>query len=230
MKKRLQFLLLAALLVVSSNAVLAQGATTSRMTGTVVSEEGVLPGAAVIATHTPTGSKFGSITNADGRFTINNLSVGGPYTVEASFVGFQAFKQEGIYLTLGQTFQLNIEISESSQELEMVEILASPGDVFDGNRTGAETFVSKKAINELPTVDRGLNDFTRLTPQANASNSAATNSGGISFAGVNNRFNAIFIDGAVNNDVFGLANSGTNGGQAGISPISPDALEQIQVV
>jgi outer membrane receptor for ferrienterochelin and colicin len=61
-------------------------------------------------------------------------------------------------------------------------------------------------------------------------NSAATNSGAISFAGINNRFNAIFIDGAVNNDVFGLANSGTNGGQAGISPISPDALEQIQVV
>jgi len=230
MKKRLQFLLLAALFVVSSNAVLAQGATTARMTGTVVSVEGVLPGATVIATHTPTGSKFGSVTNYEGRFTINNLTVGGPYTVEASYIGYQTFTQEGIYLTLGQTFQLNIEISESSQELEVVEILAAPGDVFDGNRTGAETFVSKKAISELPTADRGLNDFTRLTPQANVASSAATNSGGVSFAGVNNRFNAIFIDGAVNNDVFGLANTGTNGGQAGIAPISPDALEQIQVV
>ena len=95
---------------------------------------------------------------------------------------------------------------------------------------GAETYVSEEAINTIPTSSRRLNDFLRLTPQAAVGNDGAVNSGGISFSGVNNRFNAIFIDGAVNNDVFGLANSGTNGGQAGISPISPDALEQIQVV
>ncbi|MEM1137204.1 MAG: TonB-dependent receptor [Bacteroidota bacterium] len=230
MKHFLRLLLFAAFFPFFQSAVFAQGATTSRMTGSVISDEGILPGATVIATHTPTGSKFGAITNAEGRFTINNMNVGGPYTVQASFIGYQEFRQEGIYLTLGQTFQLKIEISQTAQELEIVEVLASPGDVFDGNRTGAETFVSKKAINELPTANRGLNDFTRLTPQASVGNSQASNSGGISFAGVNNRFNSIFIDGAVNNDVFGLANSGTNGGQAGISPISPDALEQIQVV
>ena len=54
-------------------------------------------------------------------------------------------------------------------------------------------------------------------------------SGGISIAGMNNRYNAIFIDGAVNNDVFGLASSGTNGGQSKISPISIDAIEQFNV-
>ena len=227
MKRHLRFLLFAAFSVVFGSTVMAQGTTTSRMTGTVVTEEGSLPGATIIATHTPTGSKFGSVTNAEGRFTINNMNVGGPYSIEVTFVGYQSFKQEGIYLTLGQTYQVEIELSESAQELEEIEVRATPGEIFDGNRTGAETFVSKKAINEqLPTADRNLNDFTRLTPQANVESA----NGGVSFSGVNNRFNSIFIDGAVNNDVFGLANSGTNGGQAGIAPISPDALEQIQVV
>jgi hypothetical protein len=56
------------------------------------------------------------------------------------------------------------------------------------------------------------------------------NEGAISFAGQNNRYNAFYIDGSVNNDVFGLAASGTNGGQAGISPLSIDAVAQFQVV
>ncbi|MBT28130.1 MAG: hypothetical protein CMO01_00610 [Thalassobius sp.] len=230
MIRSLQVLLIAVCLSFFQMEAFSQGTTSSRMTGTVVAEEGPLPGATVLATHTPTGSRFGTVTNSEGIFTINNMSVGGPYTVQINFVGYQEIKKEGIYLTLGQTYQLSVELSESAQQLDEIEVLAAPGDVFDGNKTGAETFVSKKTISEIPTVERGLNDYTRLTPQANVSSSAATNEGAISFAGVNNRFNAIFIDGAVNNDVFGLANSGTNGGQAGISPISPDAIEQIQVV
>ncbi|UZR95558.1 TonB-dependent receptor [Chondrinema litorale] len=230
MIRSLQVLLIAVCLSFLQMEAFSQGTTSSRMTGTVVAEEGPLPGATVLATHTPTGSRFGTVTNSEGIFTINNMSVGGPYTVQINFVGYQEIKKEGIYLTLGQTYQLSVELSESAQQLDEIEVLAAPGDVFDGNKTGAETFVSKKTISEIPTVERGLNDYTRLTPQANVSSSAATNEGAISFAGVNNRFNAIFIDGAVNNDVFGLANSGTNGGQAGISPISPDAIEQIQVV
>src|SRR5690606_9536790 len=57
-----------------------------------------------------------------------------------------------------------------------------------------------------------------------------TSTGGISFAGQNNRYNQFAIDGTVNNDVFGLSASGTNGGQTGVQPISLDAIEQVQVV
>jgi len=129
---------------------------------------------------------------------------------------------------LGQTETFNLKLQESSVTLD--EIVVTSGGLFDGNRTGSETKVSEELIASLPTADRGLNDYLRVTPQADVANNGAVNGGGISFTGVNNRFNAIFVDGAVNNDVFGLANSGTNGGQAGISPISPDAIEQIQVV
>src|SRR5262249_4458648 len=49
-------------------------------------------------------------------------------------------------------------------------------------------------------------------------------------AGRNNRYNNIQIDGAVNNDVFGLAASGTPGGQTGTQPISYDAIQELQLV
>ncbi|MDW7693215.1 TonB-dependent receptor [Flammeovirgaceae bacterium SG7u.111] len=211
--------------MIISNAAFAQGSTSARMSGSVISEGEPLPGATVIATHEPTGSKFGAITNAQGYFTINNMNVGGPYKVTASYIGYQETAQGGIQLTLGQTFQINFELKEGSTELQEVVVTSTASSIFDGNRTGAETFVNKRKLNSLPTVERNLNDYMRLTPQ-----SSVQPNGGISFGGMNNRYNSIFIDGAVNNDVFGLANSGTNGGQAGISPISIDALEQIQVV
>ncbi|MEL6191116.1 MAG: TonB-dependent receptor [Bacteroidota bacterium] len=211
--------------------VYAQGTTSSRMNGQVLNEAGeAVSGATILAVHTPTGSRYGAISNDDGYYRIPNMQVGGPYTVTTKFLGFGDNIQQGIFLTLGQAFRLDIDLSEQATVLDEVVITSTAGDLFDGNRTGSETYVSEEAINTIPTSSRRLNDFLRLTPQAAVGNDGAVNSGAISFAGVNNRFNAIFIDGAVNNDIFGLANTGTNGGQAGISPISPDALEQIQVV
>lgn len=91
-------------------------------------------------------------------------------------------------------------------------------------KTGAQTVIDRDKINELPSLSRNIADFARLTPQAQLRGDDQ-----ISIGGQNNRFNAIYIDGAVNNDVFGLAANGTNGGQTGVSPISLDAIEQFQV-
>jgi len=216
-------------MIIGSVGGFAQGTTSSRITGITVDDAGeILPGATIQATHTPTGFEYATVSNIEGLFTLNNVNVGGPYTIIVSYTGFAEQTLNDVFLNLGQTLSLDFTLQESVTELEEVTLTAS--GLFDGNRTGAETKVSQEDIESIPTADRGFADYLRLTPQASIGNAGATNSGGISFAGINNRFNAIFIDGAVNNDVFGLANSGTNGGQAGISPISPDALEQIQVV
>lgn len=212
-----------------STASFAQGTTTSGMNGRVVNTDGeTLPGATVIAVHVPTSSQFGGITDTEGYFRLPNLHVGGPYKITVSFVGYEKFEKDGIYLNLGQTFKLDVTLGETQLALEGVEIVASrigDYDIFDGNRTGAETVVTNERISLMPTVGRDLTDFTRLTPQATVSGY-----GGISIAGMNNRYNAISIDGAVNNDVFGLAATGTNGGQTGGTPISMDAIEQFQIV
>lgn len=218
-------LLLAFILFSSSILLFAQGVTTASMNGRITDENGEsLIGATVIVAHTPSGTEYGSISDLDGYFRIPNMRVGGPYTVTVAYVGFETYTKENLSMTLGQSFKLSVTLMESTQTLGEVIVTASSG-LIDGNRTGAETKVSSREINSLPNASRGIQDFTRLTPQA-----SVTGAGGISIAGTNNRYNSIFIDGATSNDVFGLADNGQNGGQVeGLTLISMDALDQISV-
>ena len=225
MKKSLLRLVLSMALIFSVQAIFAQGSTTSAINGRIFgagSES--LPGATVVAIDVPTGSQYGTVTDLDGYFRLPNMNVGGPYKVTISFVGYEPFVKDGIYLQLGQTLKLDVNLSEQATAIKGVEIVAQQNDVFDGNRTGAETAINLQTIQSLPSVGRNLSDFTRLTPQAKV-----TQLGGVEIAGSNNRYNSIYIDGAVNNDVFGLTNQGTNGGQTGISPFSVDIIDQISI-
>ncbi len=199
-----------------------QGATSSSMSGRVSSSTETLPGATVVAVHTPSGTSYGVATNMEGRFTLSNMRVGGPYTVTVSFIGYQDRKYEGINLTLGQNYVLNTTLTEGV-ELQAIDITAFSNEQLNSDRTGAATKIDNDKVQAMPTINRGFNDFTRLTPQATISGDA------ISIAGANNRYNQVTIDGAVSNDVFGLANAGTNGGQTGTSPISLDAIEEFSV-
>src|SRR4029079_15143427 len=87
-------------------------------------------------------------------------------------------------------------------------------------------------IQALPTINRSISDFARTSPFVNATSFGNSASGGVgmSIAGTHNRYNNLQIDGAVNNDLFGLAASGTPGGQTGTQPISLDAIQELQLV
>lgn len=197
--------------------------TTSVLSGYVVDEKDEpTMGATIIATHTPSGTEYGTTTDADGHFTIPNVRVGGPYTIKVTYVGYKDSMKENYFAGLGQSVDINVKLNVSATDI--AEVVVTSDASMDAYQMGTQTNLDAKAIAALPTVNRSLNDFLRLTPQA-----SLTSDGGISIAGMNNRYNAIFIDGAVNNDVFGLSASGTNGGQTGISPISIDAIEQFQV-
>ena len=226
--KIMKKLLLSLAVIALSVSLTGQGTTTSGINGQVVDENAEpLAGATVVAVHQPTGSQFGAITGEKGFFHLPNMNVGGPYKITVSYVGYENFEQDLIYLTLGQTFQINVELGISEVALAEVEIVGrrvKEFDVFDGNRTGAETVLGPDEIGDLPSVNRNLSDFIRMTPQA-----IVDGNGAISIAGINNRYNAISFDGAVNNDVFGLSPTGTNGGQTYGNPISMDAIEQFQI-
>ncbi len=202
----------------------SQGVTTSSMDGRIIDKESgeALIGANFVAVHLPTGSTYGNSTNLDGIFRIANMRVGGPYTITVSYTGFSDLVLEDIYLRLGENKNLNLEMQESAMELSTVTVFAAAGT--PGANSGSSTQITGEEIDVMPTLNRNLSDYVRLTPQS------AGYSGGTTFAGVNNRYNAIYIDGAVNNDVFGLASSGTNGGQTGIAPFSIDIIDQFQVL
>jgi hypothetical protein len=224
MNKLLLRTLLMVLMAFSMNIMFAQ-VTTSGMNGKVTGANGEsLPGATVIAVHVPSGTQYGTTTDISGLYRLPNMNVGGPYTLTVSYVGFENFVKEGIYLSLGQTQKINGKMAEKASSIAGVEIVAERNNLFDGNKTGAETVVNRDAIDQMPTISRGITDFTRMTPQARV-----TQNGGIEIAGMSNKYNAIFIDGAVNNDVFGLSETGTNGGQTGISPFSMDIIDQFNV-
>ncbi|HEX8327778.1 MAG TPA: carboxypeptidase regulatory-like domain-containing protein [Hymenobacter sp.] len=223
-KSYLRHVLLLALMLFTARLGWSQGATTAAMNGVITDSKGEgLPGATVIAVHTPTNTQYVSPTNADGRFNIQGMRVGGPYTLKVTFVGYQDVNRDGITLTLGQNQRIDVQLNDASTQLTEVVVSGRPDPNINAGRTGAATNVSREQINQLPTLNRNLTDFTRLTPQASGGGSS-------SFGGANNRYNNITIDGAVNNDVFGLAGSGTPGGQAGTNPIALDAIDQIQVV
>lgn len=196
--------------------------TTSAISGKVVADNEPVIGATIQAVFVSSGSKYGTVTNEDGRFSLQGMRAGGPYQVEISHIGFKTVVYNDIYLQIGDTYPLHIKLQESAETINEVVITGRSG--VSATRTGAATGFSGKDIALLPTILRSVSDITRLTPQA-----TVNSSGSISFAGANNRYNSFQIDGVMNNDVFGLSTNGTNGGQAGTEPVSLDALEQIQV-
>jgi len=191
------------------------GSKSGEITGQNASGEG-LPGANVVAVHTPSGTTYGTVTQPDGLFTIPNMRVGGPYTVKVSFIGYRDANFDQIYLQLGEKFDLPVVLAEESTQLEELVVTSGQGDVFSSDRTGASTNINNQQIQRLPTISRDFGDYTRLTPQSN---------GGNSFGGRSDRYNNITIDGALFNNSFGL--SGTVGGQTNAQPISLDAVDQI---
>ena len=219
MQKRLLFLV--TLLLAMTTTVMAQ-ITTSGISGKVTSQGEDVIGATVTATHVPSGTVYRAVTNIDGRYTIQGMRVGGPYKVSFAYVGQKTKTFENVTLRLGETEELSCSLQDDSKELQEVVVTGSAG--VNATKTGAATSLSSKQIADMPSITHGIADVARLNPQLTTSNNGA-----MSFAGTSNRYNSFMIDGAANNDVFGLAADGANGGQAGAQPVSMETIEQIQV-
>lgn len=197
--------------------------TTSEIQGVVTGDKGTgLEGATIVAIHLPTGTHYSTSTRKDGRYNLPNLRIGGPYELTASFVGYGTEKRSDITLTLGTAFRADFAMTSTEGALSEVTVTTG-SKVFSRSRTGSAESINRQQIERLPTVNRSINDLTRLTPTANSNATYGTSS----FAGRNNSYNNLTVNGASFNNTFGLA-AGL-GGQANSQPISIDALEQIQV-
>lgn len=220
MLRKLKFYLLTAMFCIALG--MNAQVTTSALSGIVTDEnEQAMIGATVTALHNPSGTKYNAVTNLDGRYTIQGMRPGGPYTVTVSYVGYETAECTNINLQLGNTYKLDCPMRFGSQNLTEVVVTGQ------GKRqeAGASHNFNMSAIEGAATVDRNIYDIVKNMPMANKNKL-----GGMSFAGSNNKYNSFQVDGAVQNDVFGLAASGTNGGQASANPISMDAIQEIQVV
>ena len=216
MQKRLFFLV--TLLLAMSLTVMAQ-ITTSSMAGKVTLDDAngeEVIGATVVAVHEPSGTRYTTVTNASGRFTINGMRTGGPYEVTVSYIGFQSKVVKGIILQLAETYNLAVWLSEDATQLSEI-VISGKASKFAAEKTGASTNITSAQITNMPTVSRSITEFTRLSPYGG---------NGMSFAGADGRTANFTVDGANFNNNFGL-NAGLPGGG---NPISIDAIEELQVV
>jgi hypothetical protein len=217
------------LLLVGAQAGFGQNATTGTISGVVMdAQKGVLPGATVTAVHTPTGTTYEAVTQGDGHFTMNAVRVGGPYTIKVTMSGFRDAEQKDITVALGEARSVDFTLGLATVT-ETVNVVAE-AQLIDTERAGTASNIGERAIQSLPTISRSINDFARTSPYFNVTSSSAGYDEAVQVAGRNNRYNNMQIDGAVNNDVFGLAASGTPGGQTSTQPISLDAIQEIQLL
>jgi hypothetical protein len=229
MLRKCQILLVCMLLTCMTQLVPAQTVTTGTLMGTVTdTQKAVIPNAVVVAVHVPTGTSYQVLTQADGRYLIPSARVGGPYTIKVSAPKLNTQEQREVQLALGESRQVNFTL-QPAVAAETVTVTAE-AQLIDTSVAGAVANVSSDAIQELPSISRSINDLARTSPYFNTSSDSAGGADMISVAGRNNRYNNMQIDGAVNNDVFGLASTGTPGGQTGTQPVSLDAIQEIQLL
>ena len=213
MKRITHFLMMAVALVCTT--VMTAQVTTSSMSGRVTDANGPVMGATVVAIHEPSGTKYGTITNDEGRYNLPGMRVGGPYTVNVSYIGYGTNSISDITLALGAGYIHDVVLSEESVSLSQV-VISAKRTKFSTEKTGATTNISNEQITSLPTVNRSIADVARLSPYAN----------GMSISGGDGRSTNFTVDGANFNNNFGLSSGLPGGG----SPISLDAIEEVQVV
>ena len=192
--------------------------TTSSMAGKVTLEgtEDEIIGATVQAVHEPSGTRYTAVTNVKGLFSIQGMRTGGPYSVTVSYIGHQTKTFRNITLELAQTYNLPVFLSENTNDLAEI-VVTGTASKFSQEKTGAATNINSAQITAMPTVNRSITEFTRLSPYGGS---------GMSFAGTDGRTANFTIDGSNFNNNFGLSSNLPGGG----NPVSIDAIEEMQVV
>jgi hypothetical protein len=214
-----QFAIVAAPLFACSAA--AQGVADAAIAGVTYTWTGdtIAPTRAqIVIANRATGATLAIRTDANGRFSAEHLSPGGPYRVDARAEGLRDTR-DGITLSLGQRLALRLVMVPDTARLAAVVVKAQ-SSTLSSSRMGASHTVSDSAIRRLPLLSRDFTELLQTAPEVT----------GTSVSGANNRMNDIQVDGASNNDYFGLSRgTGTPGGQEGARSLPLEAVQEFQI-
>ncbi len=210
----------------------AQGVVTAGITG-VVKDTGGTPvaGAAVTATHTPTGTTYTASTNETGRYNFRGLIVGGPYTVAVSGSSIKAAERTELTTELGTDIDVNFAVTPAAGSIVTMDKFTVKGDSndLDSAAAGAGSVLTSAKLAGKPTTQRSFADVISASPFVTLRSLSSANDreeAHITALGQNNRYNSILIDGARINDQFGLNGTGL---ASFFNPLSLDTIEQLSV-
>jgi len=209
-----------AVAAIATSAAYAQE-TTSSIRGTVTSAGMAVPGAEVVITHVPSGTRSSATTDTSGTFNVSGLRAGGPFTVTVAAPGYANAQVTDINTLAAQAYDLPIDLASEGQEIVVTAASISGARNIS---QGPATVLTSRDIANIATVNRDIRDLSRRDPFARLDDSP-TGGRSISFAGQNARFNRFSVDGVAITDNFGL---NTDGLPSRRSPIPLDAIGQFQ--
>src|SRR6266568_3242365 len=185
---------LVAICMIAAPSLFAQGLTTGNLSGNVTTKQdnSALPGVTVEAIHVPTGTRYSTVSGTNGYYLIPNVRVGGPYRITATLEGFKSTTVDNIQVNLGETANVPVGLPLATVS-EAITVTANTDPIINPNHTGSTSSVSTEQIQELPTVNRQLQDYARTNPYVVTS---LTGDGTfMTIAGRNNKYNNIQLDG-----------------------------------
>ena len=194
--------------------------TSSSILGKITAPDGT-PAAdtRIIVLHEPSGTISEVKTNSAGSYSIKGLRIGGPYKITIDSTAYRDAEMRDLYLQLGKVLRLDQTLEElEATELEEIVII---GTYVASGTKGASSVFSEDDIKTTPAFNRDIKDIVRNNPMV-----VVDESGQMSIAGNNPRFNNITVDGIGQNDDFGLNFSGYPTARP---PVSLDAISQVSV-
>jgi hypothetical protein len=222
--------LMAALAVMAQPIPAFAQQVTSSLRGQLSGGNGDIAGATVKLINTKTGATLTTSSSSGGAFAFSGLDVGGPYTLVVSASGFDKKTITGIYLTVGETSNLDIDLSALDVETVVVSgVHAQGGATALVETRGLSTSFTAADIKNTPTIERDLKDIVQKTPYAFVDPVGGGSSPPVptlNIAGSSGRCSNLLVDGLQQKDNFGLNSQGYPTARA---PIPNDWAEQIQV-
>jgi hypothetical protein len=220
-----------AVALLSASAVFGQAVAIGSISGVVTDQTGsFVPDATVQMTETDKGTVHTGNTNAEGRYTFNNLPVG-PYRLDVQAKGFKNYAQTGIVLQVAENLTQNIPLQVGSLT-ETVEVQAG-ASMVETRDSSISHVIEQQRIVDLPLNGRNVTALLMLSGIATSTmtlnggdltgskNMGGSNgSGQFSVAGGAANGLNFLLDGGDNNDSFSNVNL----------PIPfPDAVQEFSV-
>jgi hypothetical protein len=191
--------------------------STASVHGSVTDASGaVVPNAQITVLNTSTGVTSTAKSDSKGYFAVNQLQIGGPYTVTIAATGFTKYQATGITLIVNDDRAVDgkLQIGSNSQT---VQVQADSVQV-QTSETQLKTDISSSVINSLPLLGR---DATQLEKTAPGVVESSDRFGNFSANGSLTTGNSYLLDGVDVNDV-ALEQNGIQ--------VNPDAVGELDVL
>jgi Carboxypeptidase regulatory-like domain/TonB dependent receptor len=194
------------------------------VSGTLTDPSGaIIQGAKVTLVDEQKGFQFAATSDTEGRYLFASIPPG-VYSVSAEAAGFQKTVSSHIKLNVSENATANLKLKVSGAKQEVRVEAQSTTIATEDAVTGQ--VVDRRAINDLPLVDRNVFDLTYLAPGVTDMDDQCPNCNNTNFVSNGSRGSTadILVDGA------SITNFEPNGGiTAGVYQPSSESVEEFKV-